>query len=173
MDDHGTANTALTRLNDAPDAVARLKMLACCHCDEWASAVLAARPYRSPAELLERAAQACRDLSDAGLEQALASHPRIGDRPTARGTDVDHSQREQAAVTGADDEVKVRLRGTNAAYERRFDRVFLIRAAGRGPQEILAEAERRLRNDPEVERTEVLEQLAEITRLRLQEHLSP
>lgn len=163
----------LTELNDAPEAVARPGLRACCHSDEWVSAVLASRPYRSHADLLETATVACRELSDAGLEQALAAHPRIGERPTSPGADADHSRREQAAVAAADHATATRLREANAEYERRFDRVFLIRAAGRGPEEILAEAERRLRNDAGTERAEVLGQLAEITRLRLEGYLRP
>jgi 2-oxo-4-hydroxy-4-carboxy-5-ureidoimidazoline decarboxylase len=45
--------------------------------------------------------------------------------------------------------------------------VFLIRAAGRSPEEMLAELRRRLDNDEETERTEVTEQLAQITALRV------
>ena len=40
----------------------------------------------------------------------------------------------------------------NREYEKRFDRVFLIRAAGRSSAEILAELHRRLGNDDETER---------------------
>jgi 2-oxo-4-hydroxy-4-carboxy-5-ureidoimidazoline decarboxylase len=47
--------------------------------------------------------------------------------------------------------------------------VFLIRAAGRGPAEILAELTRRLGNDPATEQAETTAQLAEITRLRVQQ----
>ena len=61
-----------------------------------------------------------------------------------------------------------RLRERNLAYEARFDRVFLVRAAGRTPDEMLAELERRLGNDPEAEQSEVLEQLRQITRLRVE-----
>ena len=59
----------------------------------------------------------------------------------------------------------------NRAYEERFDRVFLIRAAGRGAGEILAELERRLGNDDATERAETLEQLRQIALLRLEPHL--
>jgi 2-oxo-4-hydroxy-4-carboxy-5-ureidoimidazoline decarboxylase len=67
----------------------------------------------------------------------------------------------------ADAAVRARLREANLAYEQRFGRVFLVRAAGRTPLEILTEAERRLGNDPESEQREVVDQLAQITRLRL------
>ncbi len=55
----------------------------------------------------------------------------------------------------------------NAAYEERFGRVFLIRAAGRSPEQILAELRRRLGNDDDAEAREALGQLAEIAILRL------
>jgi 2-oxo-4-hydroxy-4-carboxy-5-ureidoimidazoline decarboxylase len=52
--------------------------------------------------------------------------------------------------------------------ERRFGHVFLIRAAGRSAGEMLVELRRRLDNDDARERTEVTDQLAQITRLRLE-----
>ena len=45
--------------------------------------------------------------------------------------------------------------------------MFLIRAAGRTPDEILANLERRLTSDPEAETVEATRQLAEIALLRL------
>ena len=60
------------------------------------------------------------------------------------------------------------IRAGNVEYENRFDRVFLIRAAGRSPQEILAELRRRLSNTPEDERAEVVTQLREIALTRLE-----
>ena len=100
------------------------------------------------------------------LEAALARHPRIGERAGA-GHDAAHSTREQSGVDRSDAEVASRLADGNRAYEERFDRVFLIRAAGRDATEILAELERRLGNDDETERTETVTQLREIALLRL------
>ncbi len=40
-------------------------------------------------------------------------------------------------------------------------------------RELLAELERRLRNDPETEQSELREQLAQITRLRVEKLLAP
>ena len=68
---------------------------------------------------------------------------------------------------GADDETRAALLDGNRAYEERFDHVFLIRASGRSPEEMLAELRRRLDNDEESERAEVTEQLAQITGLRV------
>ena len=71
-------------------------------------------------------------------------------------------------MADADADVRAALREGNLAYEERFDQVFLIRAAGRSPAEMLTELRRRLRNDPETEQREVAEQLRQITRLRLE-----
>jgi 2-oxo-4-hydroxy-4-carboxy-5-ureidoimidazoline decarboxylase len=77
------------------------------------------------------------------------------------------SRREQAAMTTAADDDVAAIAAGNAAYEERFGRVFLIRAAGRTPGEIRAELERRLTNDPDAETLEATRQLAEIALLRL------
>jgi 2-oxo-4-hydroxy-4-carboxy-5-ureidoimidazoline decarboxylase len=70
-------------------------------------------------------------------------------------------------MADADDETRVALLEGNRAYEERFDHVFLVRASGRTPVEMLAELRRRLDNDDESERAEVTEQLAQITALRV------
>jgi 2-oxo-4-hydroxy-4-carboxy-5-ureidoimidazoline decarboxylase len=74
-------------------------------------------------------------------------------------------------MADADARTRADLHEANVAYEQRFDRVFLIRAAGRSPAEMLAEARRRLGNDPETERAEVAEQLGQIARLRVEKLL--
>ena len=68
-----------------------------------------------------------------------------------------------------DADVAERLAEGNRAYEERFDRVFIIRAAGRGAEEILRELRRRLDNTDEAERAETIEQLTQIALLRAQD----
>jgi len=77
------------------------------------------------------------------------------------------SRREQSSMQTADDDVRTALLEGNRAYEERFGHVFLIRAAGRSPSEMLAELRRRLANDPAAERAEATEQLAQIAGLRV------
>jgi len=55
------------------------------------------------------------------------------------------------------------------AYEQRFGRVFLIRAAGRDADQILSELDRRLGNDDDAERAETVDNLRQIALLRLAE----
>jgi 2-oxo-4-hydroxy-4-carboxy-5-ureidoimidazoline decarboxylase len=70
-------------------------------------------------------------------------------------------------MTDADQRTRADLVAGNRAYEDRFGHVFLIRASGREPAEMLAEVRRRMDNDEETERAEVTEQLAKITALRV------
>ncbi|MEO6510828.1 MAG: 2-oxo-4-hydroxy-4-carboxy-5-ureidoimidazoline decarboxylase [Nocardioides sp.] len=137
--------------------VSREQLLGCLSVSRWADDVLAGEPYADRVALLAAADAAARSLSDSELEEALSAHPRIGERGG------EQSQREQAGVSPSD-----RLAAGNAAYEERFDRVFLIRAAGRDAEAILAELERRLGNTDEAERAETVDNLRQIALLRLE-----
>jgi 2-oxo-4-hydroxy-4-carboxy-5-ureidoimidazoline decarboxylase len=150
----------------APDAVRELS--ACNAAPRFAREVAAARPYRSETELADTAATVAAGLGWDEVEVALAAHPRIGERAPGASAEAASSRREQAAMTGAADDVRVALADGNRAYEQRFGHVFLIRAAGRTPAEMLATLRRRLGQDPETERAETTRQLAEITRLRVE-----
>ncbi|HEY8307200.1 MAG TPA: 2-oxo-4-hydroxy-4-carboxy-5-ureidoimidazoline decarboxylase [Lapillicoccus sp.] len=139
----------------------------CLDVPRWVAEVEGGRPYAGWAALREAAEQSAARLTEAELEAALTRHPRIGERAGA-DHDAEHSEREQAGVDPADRDAASRLAAGNAAYENRFDRVFLIRAAGRSADEILGELERRLDNDDGTERDETVRQLSEIAVLRLE-----
>jgi 2-oxo-4-hydroxy-4-carboxy-5-ureidoimidazoline decarboxylase len=164
--------TALRRFNALSDEQAHADLLACCASPTWAQRVAAGRPYATSEDLLAAVEAACHDLSDDDLRDALAAHPRIGDRAAGQSTEAEWSRQEQALVGGADADVREQLHAGNLAYEDRFGHVFLIRAAGRSAAEMLAELRRRLGNDPATEWREVAEQLCEITRMRVERMLS-
>ncbi len=152
--------------NDLPDDDARELVSGWLGVPRWVDDVLAGRPYDDAEALAARAHDAALHLTDDELAQALAGHPRIGERRTGDDAAARHSAREQRGV-GQDDAVAERLRAGNAAYEARFGHVFLIRAVGRGAEEILGELERRLDNDDETERAETVTALRDIALLRL------
>lgn len=165
------AHWSVAELDDADEATARAALLGCCSSDAWVDGVLRRRPLGDEATALDACDAAMAELSTADLEQALAGHPRIGDRVAGADAAAAHSRREQSSMTDADTDVRDRLLAGNVAYEQRFDRVFLIRAAGRSPEQMLTELERRLEQDDETELAEVREQLRQITRLRLEQLL--
>ena len=134
----------------------------------WVDAVLAGRPYASVAALADAAERAARTWTDDEVAAALADHPRIGERPDGAGASAAASRVEQSSSADADEATRAAIRDGNAAYEARFDRVFLVRAAGRSADEILAELRRRLDNDDATERAEVAGELRAIALLRLE-----
>ncbi|MGH3346830.1 MAG: 2-oxo-4-hydroxy-4-carboxy-5-ureidoimidazoline decarboxylase [Nocardioides sp.] len=158
----------LDELNILPEAEARPLLAACLDVPRWVDTLVEGRPYADVAAMATVAEVAAGSLSDDELDQALARHPRIGERPGSRH-DTANSEREQAGVDATDADLATRLADGNRAYEARFDRVFLIRAAGRDGHEILAELTRRLANDDETERAETIRQLREIALLRLEQ----
>jgi 2-oxo-4-hydroxy-4-carboxy-5-ureidoimidazoline decarboxylase len=134
----------------------------------WIAEVEAASPFASVDELLRVASDAATPLSPAEIDEAIAHHPRIGEKPVGDGTAQAFSRAEQASVDSDDEALATALAAGNAAYEARFDRVFLIRAAGRTRAEILAELSRRILLDDETELRIVGEQLRDIALLRLE-----
>lgn len=158
---------SVERLNGLADAEAIVELRACCASDAWAGAITAGRPYPSLEALLDASDVVVAGMDDAALEQALSAHPRIGERRIGAQREDDWSRTEQAAALGADAGLRAALAEGNRAYEERFDRVFLIRAAGRSAQDMCDALRSRLGNDEDTERAAVLHQLAEITRLRL------
>jgi len=157
----------LDEFNDSDAAVAASVVGVWAAIPSWIDEIVSSRPYDSVDALAARASAAAAVWTPADLDAALAHHPRIGQRPTGTGEEAKASRGEQASMTDAAPDLASAIAQANAAYEHRFGRVFLIRAAGRSPEEILATLDRRLGNDDETETSEALGQLAEIAILRL------
>ncbi len=105
----------------------------------------------------------------AEVEAALADHPRIGERARGRRRRAPRCPRsEQAGVDPRDAEVRAPAGEGNAAYEERFGRIYLVRAAGRSAAEMLACSRSGSANDPETELAVTAGQLREIALLRLE-----
>jgi 2-oxo-4-hydroxy-4-carboxy-5-ureidoimidazoline decarboxylase len=149
------------------EAELREGLTACLAVPRWVDDVVAAAPFGSLVELLDVAAAAATPLSADEVDQALAHHPRIGERATGQGQAQAFSRAEQSASASEDAELAQALADGNRAYEERFGRVFLIRAAGRSRPEILAELHRRLELDPETEAGVVASELRDIALLRI------
>ena len=158
---------SLDEFNSGPADRAGESLRACNAAPRFAAEVAAGRPYPDVETLVHRAGEVSRGLSWVEVSTALAAHPRIGDRVSGSSAEAASSRREQTAMGGADDATRAALVEGNRAYEERFGHVYLIRAAGRSPEEVLAELRRRLDNDEDAERAEVVEQLAQITELRV------
>jgi 2-oxo-4-hydroxy-4-carboxy-5-ureidoimidazoline decarboxylase len=157
----------LARLNALPAGEAVGELLGCCAAPGWARRVAASRPYATVADLLAAADAAWAGREPGDLDAAMAGHPRIGERQLSGW-----SRQEQSGV-GSDAQTAQALRAANAAYEDRFGHVFLICAAGRGPEDILAELHRRMANDPGTEREVAAAEIGKINAIRLRKLVTP
>ncbi|WP_404288182.1 2-oxo-4-hydroxy-4-carboxy-5-ureidoimidazoline decarboxylase [Glutamicibacter arilaitensis] len=157
--------------NNLPEADAAAVLRPCLDVERWITSLVAARPYANSAGLTAAAQQSAASFSESEISAALAHHPRIGERASGNSAEASLSRGEQASLN-LDGDVTSRLAEANRSYEARFNRVFLIRAAGRSTNEILAECERRLDNDDDTELREVAEQLRAIALLRMSSAVS-
>ena len=149
---------------DAADAAALLRP--CLDVDRWIDEIADARPYATADDLFATARGAANPFTGPELEAALAHHPRIGERAPGGSAEAGLSRSEQATLD-LDSDVQRRLAEGNQAYERRFGRVFLIRAAGRSSSEILGRLQVRLANDVDTEDEVAADQLRQIALVRL------
>ncbi|WP_033294795.1 2-oxo-4-hydroxy-4-carboxy-5-ureidoimidazoline decarboxylase [Amycolatopsis jejuensis] len=151
----------LAQFNSAPAAELRSTLTACLAVPRWVDTVLDGRPYADVAALA-KSADSATPLRRDEIRAAMAAHPRIGERPSGKGTDADWSRSEQSGVDNADE-----FAAANAEYEAKFGHVFLVCASGRSGAELLANLRSRLANDPETELDVAGAELAKIAQLRL------
>jgi 2-oxo-4-hydroxy-4-carboxy-5-ureidoimidazoline decarboxylase len=163
----------LERFNALPLEEAAEALSACCASRRWVDAVALSRPYSGVGDLYRTAAQTLTSLDWPDILEALAAHPRIGERAAGPGREAAWSRAEQSGAGDADADAKTAadLAAANAEYERKFGYVFLIRASGRTAAQMLAAARERLDHDELAEQSVVRGELGEIVRLRLDKML--
>ncbi|MGN9780081.1 2-oxo-4-hydroxy-4-carboxy-5-ureidoimidazoline decarboxylase [Nonomuraea sp. ZG12] len=143
---------------------AEKELLSCCASRAFATEVAARRPFRDADALADAAGAAVRELTWPQVLEALAAHPRIGERARGASRESAWSAREQS---GVEEELRAALAEGNRAYERRFGHVYLVCATGLTGGEMLRRLRERLTADEESERRTVREELAKIARLRV------
>ncbi|NRQ35865.1 2-oxo-4-hydroxy-4-carboxy-5-ureidoimidazoline decarboxylase [Nonomuraea sp. NN258] len=156
--------TGLAAFNVREPADAEQELLACCASRAFARTVASLRPYRDLAQLTAAADAAVRGLAWDDVLEALAAHPRIGERASGAGRESAWSRQEQSGVA---DDLRAALAEGNRAYEERFGHVYLICATGLTGGQMLDRLRARLVDDEETERRTVRDELAKITRLRM------
>jgi 2-oxo-4-hydroxy-4-carboxy-5-ureidoimidazoline decarboxylase len=164
----------LTRWNVLPDSAAANEILPCCGSRAWAEALVARRPLLDEAALLAASKEIWCGLAESDWLEAFRSHPRIGESraPTAAShQSAVWSEQEQRKVADAGDSARIAMADANREYERRFNRIFIVCATGKSPEEILTILQRRLENNEATELWEAAEQQQQITQIRLQKWL--
>lgn len=153
---------------DVTDAALREGLYASLGVRRWVEDVASQAPFESLEQLKLVAYAEATPLSEDEITEAISHHPRIGEKPKGEGTAQKLSTAEQQAPDAEDDVLNAEIARGNIAYEARFGRIFIIRAAGRTRREVLAELNRRLILDDATELTTVGEQLRDIALLRLE-----
>ena len=147
----------------------------CCGASRWVEAMIASRPFGDREQVLSTSARIWRALEPADWKEAFSYHPRIGESKGALPQSEPGqawSAAEQAGVRAAGIAGRRALAETNREYEARFGYIYVVCAAGKSAEELLALARIRLSNDPETELTVASEEQLKITRLRLEKLLA-
>lgn len=157
-------------LNAADSVAVRALLTRACGSTRWVERLLARRPFASETALLAAAREEWFALGEADWLEAFTHHPKIGDRASLAArfpATHDLSAREQSAVRFAATRVSEDLAHANEAYLAKFGFIFIVCAAGKSAEEMLALLRARLPNDRATELRNAAEEQAKITALRL------
>lgn len=135
-----------------------------------ASAVFARRPFENLTELHEAMMGAVLTSSDDAVLQFLCAHPELAGKEMQEGTLTENSSREQARAgldALAPEEFR-RLNSLNAEYRSRHGFPFIACVRHYTREGIFYELSRRLNRTTAEERRTALEQIAAISRIRLE-----
>jgi allantoicase len=164
----------IDRLNQLPLAEMRKHLLDCCGSKSWADQMLAGRPFRDVAQILESGDRIWAGLDQKEWVRAFRHHPPIGSKRAKSKQSASARQwsaGEQSVSQKSSAESRAALAAANHKYETTFGHVFLICATGKSADEILKSLHERLSNSPETELRVAAEEQRKITRLRLEKLL--
>lgn len=164
------ADPAIARVNALTAEEFRTEFAQCLDIPRWVEELERARPFRDRESLTAAADARAAAITDDEVAGALARHPRIGERADGKDTESAWSRGEQSGVS---DTAQGRFQAANAAYEERFGHIYLVCASGRSGEELLADLDGRLGNDPATESRVVAGELRKIALLRVAKLLEP
>lgn len=165
----------LNQLNRLPPEEAEAEFRKCCGATRWAQEMTAARPFKHVDELTSEADRVWSHLSEEDWLEAFHAHPKIGEKKAAAQQSEQTqswSAQEQAGIESTTINIKAELAERNREYEQRFGFIYIVCAAGKSAEEMLAILNDRLKNDRETELRRAAEEQRKITRLRLEKLLN-
>ena len=134
----------------------------CCGSSRWFARMREAEPFTSPDDLHEKAQDIWDGLAESDWLEAFGAHPKIG-----ANSESQWSRDEQSGMTRATKNLRLTMLALNEEYERKFGFIFIVCAAGKTAEDMLALIERRLPNDRQVELKIAAAEQARIMHLRL------
>jgi len=134
-----------------------------------AESAFAARPFASIATLHEAMVAAMQGASDTQKLSLLRAHPELAGKAAIRAELTPDSTREQAGagLAACSASEFAQLTELNARYNTKFGFPFILAVKGYDRAGIIAEFARRIEHDRATEFAECLQQIAKITRFRL------
>lgn len=160
----------LAAFNTLSQDSALAEMLKCCHSQNWASQMVAARPFPEIEAVHETADRIWADCGEADALEAFRGHPKIGDIKSLGkkyAATEDWSSGEQSGVNSAQREILEGLAAGNRAYEEKFGFIFIVCATGKTAGEMLALLRERLPNDRTTELRIAMAEQLKITHIRI------
>jgi OHCU decarboxylase len=164
------ANSKLAGLNLLTPNEAENELLKCCGSREWATRLVAERPFENIADVIAKADRVWWSLASPDWLEAFHSHPKIGENKAAAAISLDAqkwSADEQSGIRDSAEETMEALAELNRAYEEKFGYIFIVCASGKTSEEMLEILRSRLGNDPDQEVRIAAAEQAQITELRL------
>ena len=145
------------------------------HAPWVAAGVVQQRPFASMAALHQAMVDVVAALDETDRVAFYAGHPELAGADARRGTMTDDSIAEQGSLdlAGLDADAAQRWDALNAAYRTRFGFPFILCIRRHTRESALRAFEQRLQHDRATELAAALDEIAEITRLRLEQRLAP
>lgn len=157
----------LDEFNNLPAVDAVSALYGCCHCQTWAEAVSARRPFVQAKDLFFAAEQVWQHANESEILEAFSGHARIGDIELLRSRYAGRATQEQGQVLQADESVIQDLYRLNKEYEEKNGFIFIVCASGKSAEEMLRLLQDRIDNPRDVELQNGAREQGDITRLRL------
>lgn len=134
-----------------------------------AEAVAPQRPFSSVEALHAAMEEAVRHAPRERRMELIHAHPDLAGRLAKQGglTAASAQEQHQAGLDSLTPDRQQEMESLNTAYRRRFGFPFIICARLNDAGTIIEAMRRRLRNEPEVEFAEALQQIGLIAKLRL------
>ncbi len=158
----------IARFDRLPDTEKQKLLFNCCGCTSWVRSMMEAFPVQDLADLLEHAEEKWYDCNPADWLEAFENHARLGDKEALQQEDLpSFSSSEQAKLLTSDENIVQSLMDANQTYEDTFGYMFISFAPGKSAEQLLAELQERLINDPREEIRIAADEQDKITKNRL------
>lgn len=146
----------------------------CCGSSEWVKSMIEILPVENIGDMVEYAEEKWYECTHCDWLEAIENHARLGDSQSLLMEDVPYfGKMEQRKLFTADAEVLDQLTKTSKEYEEIFGYMFISFASGKSGEELLAEIDARLNNDPREEIKIAADEQNKITIHRLRKLFAP